>query len=225
MSARSSALARSFERNGYRVLDQLAAPTIYERRVLELRQGDTAHFYDRTFRLGRFLGSGNATQIFELADDPEKVIRIPFLVADLLLRTEQTNYDQEDRLLRIREFMWRFVTQIGRKKGHVKIFEIGENFSYAVVQRVHGATNAIQFLQTLLAQQRPIVLGETLVWPASFRSELTPVENEKLTALLHLMAANQDAIRVVDQTVIRSVPARQYLYDDWLKEWFVVDAE
>lgn len=50
----------------------------------ELGPGDVLIFSDGSkFKIGRRLGSGSATLVFELADDPGKVIRIP-----MALRTE-----------------------------------------------------------------------------------------------------------------------------------------
>jgi hypothetical protein len=55
----------------------------YEARVALLSPGDTVVFGHRSFRLGRMLGAGNTTAVWELADFPDRVIRLPFFVGGI----------------------------------------------------------------------------------------------------------------------------------------------
>jgi len=51
----------------------------YELKVLTLSEGDTVIFGNNEYVLGKFLGAGNCSQVFELKNDLEKVIKISLM--------------------------------------------------------------------------------------------------------------------------------------------------
>lgn len=116
--------------------------TGYQKAVLHLRQGDTVRSGGREWILGRFLGAGNATHVWEIEGKPGKVLRLPFLSSQLFgmgIRTTPT-------LERARQLMAplrRPPKLPGLKR--VTVEKIGDLNEYAVVSRIDGDLNAFDF--------------------------------------------------------------------------------
>ncbi len=70
--------------------DDMSGASKYEARVLALRMGDSVSAVSSktgkpmTVKLGKFLGAGNATHVYEIAGSPGQVIRLPFITQGLL---------------------------------------------------------------------------------------------------------------------------------------------
>ena len=123
--------------------------SLYESRVVRLRSGDRVTFGDgKTFRLGRFLGRGNATHVYELADQPGHVIRIPFLSSFLPL-----SFDVAKRAGDTRELATKYVQNWeALKKTGVNIVELldyPQDYSYVIVSKIDGKVTGKDYLKRL----------------------------------------------------------------------------
>ena len=98
----------------------------YALQVMLLRTGDSITASGRTYKLGEFLGAGNATHIYRLAYDPSKVIRIPF-------------YALGDARNSGRRFMKTYIELYGQIPDglpHVRLHQHGDRYSYAIMDYV-----------------------------------------------------------------------------------------
>jgi len=126
---------------------------IYHGAVLRLQAGDTVVFRDQegqphSFRLGDFLGSGNMTHIYALADRPDRVIRIPYAIEG------RQNPAPNEKLKGppVQHFARRYIEAIPNKPvKRVQIREHGPGF--VVTDRINGNENGFDFLIKLLKTQ------------------------------------------------------------------------
>ena len=130
-------------------LSQTTSLTVYDEKVLFLRKGDTVRFRATgskvaEFRLGKFLGSGNSTQIWEIEGEPDQVLRIPFMRAGLRDRGHDAAVKESRGLV---ERMARPPDAEPWVK-RIKVFEVGDGGTYARVSKVASSEAGDEFLLT-----------------------------------------------------------------------------
>ncbi|MBL7544235.1 MAG: hypothetical protein JNL11_10475 [Bdellovibrionaceae bacterium] len=213
-------------------------PLLYEAAVLSLKQGDTVRFGLKTFKLGEFLGNGNASHIFALAHQPdthqpEMVIKIPFLAANLAnpnsIKGFQTVVDWRkshyDRMLEVNR---RSFLALEKERNDILT---DADFRYILMPRIRGSVLASDFLDLISRQIR----GRGLYAGESFylNLEKLPADIDGVTRgrLLDLIGWMKSRGYVVmknsaegDVHVLETVVTRQLMLSDQGK-WEVLDAE
>lgn len=221
-SAKSTLLTRSLGDWNNR---DLGYPTVYEEQVLHLRKGDTVVYDGVPYVIGDFLGAGNSTHVFALANYPGKVIRIPFLIRSRQL-WGQGPEAQQVRLDRIFSEVALWVKKMEQRKGHPG-YEVDPQNRFVIADRVMGSQSGLDFLQSIYLNGRDLTGSGVITWDPRFpgmKWRVSPQDSAKLRVLIELMTENGQAH--LDGSVWRIAPgrARQYVYDDELGEWRLVDS-
>jgi hypothetical protein len=208
----------------------LGRPTVYEQQVIHLKKGDAIVYDEREFTLGEFLGAGNTTHIFRVASLPGNVIRIPFVAKGLLRADYVGEGSQDDRLKRIFSFVRSYVERMRGKAGAVEI-QADLKFRYVISSEVHGKESGLDFIERTLKQT--VTTDDPLHW--FYWSERTPAfqalsiaDTLKIRSLMKLMRANSEA-RLLEGPgpayhSFMAAAARQYLWDEALGQWILVDS-
>lgn len=209
--------------------------THYERLILQLKQGDTVVFDGQAFKLGRFLGAGNATHVFELEGEGA-VIRLPFLADGMFRFSAMNEFDvQKIRYSQGLEFTKHTAKALKGSGGAVKVLKEDPHGRFLVTEKVSGTQTGAGFLGSLLKDpSRALGAGEVLIFPNGHRTkpvdELSPLEREKLEKLIELMKENRH-VKVfsrdegLERSAVFVAASRQYLWDEVLRQWRVIDAE
>lgn len=119
-------------------------PTIYDRSVLSIQKGDMVRFSDgREFRVGEFLGAGNATHIFALGS--HSVLRIPFASDSSAVVNEDSRSEIGIRLMR------KFIGEAHSYPDgdRVEILEYADDYSWVVAERIDVEITADYYLEAL----------------------------------------------------------------------------
>lgn len=189
--------------------------TEHDFRILSLRKGDSIRHGDKTVLLGEFVGAGNTTHIYEVAGQPDRVVRIPF----------DTLADQENA----RKFMKDYIDSAATIPADIpraQILEVGPRGAYVIVERIHGTTDGRTFLESLPSRANP---------------KTNPLSNPKANRALK---ARETRLRELVRKVMRwqhpkmddyaraaynsdtvNDEARQFLWDENRKDWILVDWE
>lgn len=206
----------------------------YDRKVLQMKKGDTVHFRDwdpdRPFVLGDYLGAGNSCLVFALAEEGDLVIKIPFSAMDHrhddLANAQNSAKNWPNHLLvkgeirslggiipaRMKHELADYDLDVEplRKLG-VKIKEDkikgGKNGQYyfVVQERAHGTLAAREFLE-YLARTPPELLN--------------PNDVEKRKKWERVAWAILTAKPNLD---LGSFPERQFIWDERDHDWVLVD--
>ena len=181
----------------------------YDRAVLFLRKGDTVRYKSGTYVLGEFLGSGNATHVWAIEGDPNKVIRIPFL--SFHLRDKLGGRDAGPSEL-VNAWLAGFKKTKTRKvkkyfpKDHTKSL-----VDHIIVQRVQGVENGLWFFRKMSNPDRPYASELLDEWEA-----LKKAGDKKTAKKLEKLARKLDKTRA---------GARQFIWDTEIEDWIQVDFE
>lgn len=139
-------------------------PLQYEAAVLALKKGDSVQFGSKIFKLGEFLGSGNASHIFALADQPDTVIKIPFLAARIAnantLRGLETIVEwRESHYDRMLEVNKKSYLALAKERNDIST---DDNFRYILMPRIRGTMLGSDFLKILspILRGRGLYIGE-----------------------------------------------------------------
>jgi hypothetical protein len=187
----------------------------YDQAVLDLHTGDTVVFGNYQYKLGEFLGAGNATHVFALADHPKLAIRIPFHTV-YLRRTLITRQFLIDRFITAepKRPWWSFAKQV-----KIEIPKDGRGF--VLVTRIWGTEDAENFLKALLTK-----FGDSRslddLWNIPYDDLLATARErgdklalEKLTKLRKLGKKATGTIGNI----------RQYVWDEKKRDWILADWE
>ncbi len=204
-------------------------PNKYEENVISLRKGDTVKFGDKSFKLGKFLGSGNATHIYALADNPKMVIRIPFIVRDLAIRAFVVGLPTEvhygaSHYKRIFEFNELTYRALLKYRDDVTA---GDNFRYLLMPRVYGKMTGLDFLNTIAIKLtgHSVFPNEHLDWKLDQLSQaLTAHEKIILNRLVDLLRKTDEIMEREGYISIRSKNTRNFLLNP-ADQWEAIDAE
>lgn len=130
----------------------------YERNVWELRRGDTVVFSHKEFKLGEFLGAGNAVHAFALADNPKVAIKIPILSLLPQANIGLIPSTPAKRVEAARKFLAALCIDSFLEGDHLhkRIIEAGGDFEYVLQERVFGNEDAHSFSLKLLTREFPI---------------------------------------------------------------------
>ena len=214
---------RGFE-NDSRRYGASGAPTEYEHDVLNLRAGDTVVYDGVRYKLGKFLGRGNATHIFALADDPEHVIRIPYLAENIY---DGFVSDADKRLPRAEKgkvHVAIYVEAMKKQAGGIP-FKADPQNRFVIAKRIYGSEDGQSFIYRQRVGDRKIDLADIKSY---FKQ--TSVENqEQGRQLIDLMQKNHEISEVKTnegtEYYVGEVFARQYIWDTHDNCWYKVDAE
>jgi hypothetical protein len=211
---------------------------LYQKKILHLREGDIVRARDldgkvREWVLGKFLGAGNATHVWEIQGSQDRVLRIPFLAANKF----GVGMRKTPTLERTREFM-RNLRDPPHIPGlrRVQVHLIGELNEVAEVDRIHGSTTGDVFLSrneafinTLRTERR--TKGRFDIRELASRHGLSKdqarrlvEQHDKLERALGLIeAAKRGRARgLVDPRLIDVEPF-QLVWDENLSEWILAD--
>jgi hypothetical protein len=208
--------------------------TNYEAAVISLKKGDTVVFDGEKIKLGEFIGFGNATHIFALADNPDLAIRIPIIVpgvqiwADALAAGKHT---QQDRLELVRSLIKKYVFAADNDPHLPQVVKSDSEGRYVIVKRIHGKKTGINFLDEIHVSDRPISQSDVLAWEYINLSALNETQVAQATSLYAFMNSE----RLVSEFTTnqgRDVrhffpagPLRQFLWDEDVGDWAKVDVE
>lgn len=196
-------------------------PSKYEERMIGLREGDTVVFSDKEFVLGAFLGAGNATHVYAIHGQPDKVLRIPFLVpcvAANMITQGGFNLVQASR-----HVMHNHATVRPEERDDIRVVTIllGPNNEYAISERVHGKENGRDFIFRMAAHvaQNGAGLG-------GFRLDealhlMGDIDNNMKYRRLTLAIDYERYTRSTRSPV--NLLARQYVWDENEHNWVLVD--
>jgi hypothetical protein len=127
-------------------------PRIYSGRVMGLKAGDTVVFGERSFKLTKFLGRGNAAHVWEIEGRDDVVLRIPFYSAP----QEGSPYVDTATFSAFgpkaaRMFMAMYVgasKTVPKEVPRVKVLEHDEKeYSWALVTKLRPKLDGRQFLE------------------------------------------------------------------------------
>lgn len=192
----------------------------YERKVLQLKPGDTVKFSDGEFKLGEFLGAGNTTHVWAIEGRPDDALRIPFVT--LGLKSRQADrlaipLDEPFPLALVRAWITKLRDGTPDIPGvaTVKVKRIGKLDDYAIVTRAKGTENGEKFMDRL----DPVVLSSqsNSEMVTRIREELK-VSPAEAMSLIRRREALIQATRKLKQAGFRDADYRQFVWegDHWL---------
>ena len=216
----------------------------FDEQVLLMRRGDRLRFRSaagttREVVLGRFLGAGNASQIYALEGQPDRVLRVPLVAGDARTRLADPIAFALERLAQFAS------PPKARGVRHARVFETGEG--YVIQERIPGTLNGRTFLvghAKLFAQfdaapptkREATGLSRFLLFTElGWRFRMLP---GRVGQLLARREALQRAVLAVDSVEVYApregespsrraaklrLAARQFLFDERAKEWVLVD--
>lgn len=207
-------------------VDLPSYPNLYERAVISLKRGDIVKFGTRSFKLGEFLGSGNASHVFELADQPHLVIKIPFIVSSLSRQTRvpklstvvnsgESHYDRIFEMLKL-------TTESLKKYRDDTI--VDPSFRYFIMPRTQGQ-EATDFLSDVLirARGRPLIIGE-IIFYEQIQPVLSASELKLFSKLIQMGLQVGFTNKVGDDFALITSYLRQIMLSR-SNEWEIIDAE
>ena len=153
----ASYYARRYERRGPRPDFSRGRPkfSAYEEKVLLLKIGDTVAFSGgKTFKLGRFLGAGNASHVFEVEGLPDAVLKIPFAANFLLiseLASSRASSEAHTAISVARSFIGDLESKAPRlaafpRENKIQLLELGRFGEYVLTSKVVYAQTASDFM-------------------------------------------------------------------------------
>ena len=178
-------------------------------KVAMLRAGDTIIIDGVQFRLGLFLGTGNATHVFELVDYPSDVLRIPFTTGRLknpLASDVEKVSDPKKRL----EHYYKKEISLPAEISHTAIHEVGKTFAFARVDKVDGTLNGRDLLNRL---------SKVRFFSMFTTSRTDLIKYQRLLREIEIIDPLAEKTGTLEQE------ARQFVWDDHLQEWILVDWE
>lgn len=171
-------------------------PTVYEARVLHLRKGDVVDFDGRVaVALGRFLGAGNNSHIFEAADVSDAAIKIPF-----------SSHRRTAAAKKILGDLAKKAGLIPPDVPRVRIIEASPSGDYAIVSKIHGRLNGRDFLER--------------DFPSDADNPVLLSRKRRLLYLVARMYGVRDILKFG-----RKHEAAQFIWDEDEKDWVLADWE
>lgn len=138
--------------NENRVHPKSPRPSNYEITLLVVRQGSKLIYDSEILTLGKFLGAGNSSHIYQLADRPEIAVRLPF-AADA-----GPMYKRSSRMQQAQELTEYYRAK--RPSHHrfyvVKIIDSGEPKDFTLVEYIDVKTTALDFLNNISQKDRSL---------------------------------------------------------------------
>lgn len=206
----------------------------YERTVISLKKGDTVVFGNHEFKLGEFLGAGNATHIYALENKPNEVIRIPILVPGApIWSIHDFPETQDGRLKHIRYLIQKYANSALTDPFLAPVILSDPEGRFLVVKRVYGTQTGADFLDAVVrkAGRSQLYLGESLTWDQLMVESLEAELQKKCMGLLELLRSDGKVGQYSGDggkaTVIYfgTITTRQYLWDEIDKKWVKIDIE
>jgi hypothetical protein len=223
--------------------------TKYDEAITLLRKGDRLKIGDQIYTLGDYLGSGHTTHIYANADHPETVIRVPYVIHQMiksimvseLMRKQQPESLWKDPKTRIL-FGW-FLNELQQdlntRPHSAKLRFLDSQGRIAVVDRVYGSETAQDFIEPLLSPNGKLAQRDqsTISYPDSAMNvlmsknqflpvyTLSPESVKKINLLMDTLVANGHATKERYLYKFKTQILRQYLFDETLQQWKFVDGE
>ena len=193
-------------------------PREYAARVLELKAGDTVVFEGTKFRLGKFLGRGNAAHVWEVEGRPNEVLKIPFYAGPT--KGARGRDFNEMNLLgswAAKKFAQMFVQMEQKLAGlsipRATITGHADDYSYVLVKKVSGTENGRAFLTQLSANPSELERKKHLKLLQRVLSYRSFIHRDRYAPGASPAASEQEV----------EMLARQFLYDG--NDWVLVDWE
>ena len=231
MDGRPNAVLAEMNTNSLgQTIPAIGPPIEYEYQVLNLRKGDTVVYDGVSYILGEFLEAGNATHIFSLANDPENVIRIPFLSAELMKPdTIQRSIDVDNRIARLQYYIKLYETRMKGQDGGVPVKHYDPKHRFIIAKKINGKQTGFKFLVSIDPTGAPGTLRylEMKNESGSFTFKF-PADRKKFQLLFDMMVKNDDVELLdplINQWELDYRKARNYLWDEKEYRWYKVDAE
>lgn len=193
--------------------------------LADFREKSYLFFGQQSFKLGKYLGAGNATHIFEIEGKPDQVLKIPFEVRDL----------KKDRKKRSVPFHPEYLNQIFSERVPLKYINraqiIEKGYGYTVVSRIWGTENGQRFLRRIFDQLKITDDDRLGIYVDSFlkqsRDKLNAEDYKKTEKLLNSIEELKPAI--LGKIILTEDPERQFIWEPgWNSgegRWVLVDFE
>jgi len=196
-------------------------PSKYETAVISLKRGDTVKFGTEEFKLGEFLGLGNSTHIFALADNPDHAIRIPILTpSNGQWPTSMETKGQNGRLAAIRKLIRVFTLEAKLVPHAVPIIKEDRLGRFIIVKRLKGISGG-DFLKKIKAPNY-----EGWSFEAALKDlSLSPLEQEQAASLLKLLELENQVMGTLSRRMFSVGAAMQYYWDAKDLKWYKTDFE
>ncbi len=176
------------------------------------------------FKLGDYLGAGNATQIFEIEGKPDRVLRIPFLPQAIKEICLESTFHPDSCNKEFKKGMLAGITNV------IEILE--EGYGYWVVSRVDGNENGIHFFESVIGKKnvdpRNIFI-DTEQWMEENKAKLDPSTFQKLQKLFDAMIEYDSIVqkskqgRYFKKTMFNMSMASQWVWEPKKARWVLVD--
>ncbi|MBI4924673.1 MAG: hypothetical protein HY843_02005 [Bdellovibrio sp.] len=198
----------------------------YQKVVLTLKAGDIVIYNGKKFRLGKFLGAGNTTHVFEIdketGEKPDQVIRIPFLIKHFFTHADTR---KRDPMIYVLDYVQNSEKVDSTKINRVQIIETATE--YIITTKVNGSLTGDRFLSSIQLHQIDGIPFQTEIAFAEVRAiYLDRNGNKDAADKLNKLATqlkNLKHFRTECQTLIDE--ARQFMWDEDKKDWYLVDFE
>lgn len=134
----------------------------YDLALLKLKKGDSIRFGDEVFILGKFLGRGNVSHVYELANQKNKVIKLPFLSKHIRASREARVQNLPFSAKNVAEMMhglFQFTLQHFKQAEPLPV-DLDAKGRFALVEKVNGQESGFELIGTrfllkaLLEQKR-----------------------------------------------------------------------
>lgn len=206
----------------------------YDATVIQLRSGDTVRFSggyqinlgegkgiqvessERKFTLGRFLGRGNATHIYELEGHPDEVLRLPFAAGFLAPPLKGIT----NRVRIVRDFVetyikdWKMLKNKGVNIVDIRAYDT--DYRYVVVSKITGTLTGEDYIDSLDPPPH-IHLGIGVVDPEVSASKIRDPEQRRRFIELY------EQCKLMDDPHMKT--ARQFVWDEGKSKWILADWE
>lgn len=192
--------------------------TSYAAKILSLRRGDKVTFPNgKSYTLGKFLGSGNLTHVYEIKEMEDQVLRITY--------PKSAELDEEFDV-----FKNAFAYMVGYQKLSPKLNYINvskesdfQNYHYLIVDKVESSTSGLDYLEQMfgkdLEKLRSIKANENDIMNSGLNSK---VKNLLLQSLeLSKQEEDIDGTKILNRYTLSNT--RQFSYSEKEKSWVLMD--
>ncbi|MBI3535600.1 MAG: hypothetical protein HY072_08990 [Deltaproteobacteria bacterium] len=198
----------------------------YQKVVLTLKAGDIVIYNGKKFRLGKFLGAGNTTHVFEIdketGEKPDQVIRIPFLINYFFTHADTR---KRDPMIYVLDYVQNSEKVDSTEINRVQIIETATE--YIITTKVNGSLTGDRFLSsisfvhiTAISYDTELVLAKVIAndLEEEGKNDIADKLRKLATQLKNLKHFKKEFKTLIDE-------ARQFVWDEDKKDWYLVDFE
>lgn len=215
---------------------EIVSFTVHDELILSLQSGDQIQLGQDIFTLGRFLGAGNMTHIFELVDPFQNlpaVIRLPFLsmkALELQLLGHSRLASARGKLFEVSKKLLKLANRF--PEAVAKPLFIDPTGALTIQERIWVEENGLEFFNRLLKINAPMNLNQKLDSDGEWfkRKHLYSIEDQRR---LNLLIERMDQIGSIynpqrDYFQFRFLDASQYVWgskESKIQQWYLVDVD